>query len=421
MGGFAGAVIARANPWGKIMKSVYRPLLFCGLLVAGLAPGGLAEAIEIGTATSAASHLGADVKGDNWTVAPTVTSDGTFRHFSVTTPYGDFEVIAERRMNDRLQELRALQVLEKMSRTQAFADALGNAGMAPIHFGVNLVSEPIKTTGSVMTGIGDMFDTVVSSVSDDDPSRDSLLRRVLGVTKAVRDLAAQLKVDPYTDYKPLHDGLEDVAKVIAAGDLTVTGAISAIPGGAGIVASATSTASDLSSTVYTMTAEDIGALVVQKLMALGDDEAQAKKFVANNYYSPADQLAIAESLENLGAANSSSFIALATAADSVELAKFHRFRAELLAKENARLGTLKDFVVVSDFALNRDANGALVAAFPFDEVAWTDSTSRNLTRLFTLVAAQNEKKVPVFASTGPISPAAAAEIKAAGWKIVMLD
>ena len=44
---------------------------------------------------------------------------------------GEDQVNGHRRMQDRLQELRALAVLEEMSDTKAFADALGSAGLAP--------------------------------------------------------------------------------------------------------------------------------------------------------------------------------------------------------------------------------------------------------------------------------------------------
>jgi hypothetical protein len=38
-------------------------------------------------------------------------------------------------MKDRAQELRALALLEKMSRSKAFGDAVVKVGLAPIRFG----------------------------------------------------------------------------------------------------------------------------------------------------------------------------------------------------------------------------------------------------------------------------------------------
>ena len=126
-------------------------------------------------------------------------------------------------------------------------------------------------------------------------------------------------------------------------------------------------------------------------------------------------------MEKLNAANSGSFISVAANADSYDVAKFNRYRAELLLKENVRLGTLKDFVTVRDTAVNHDANGGLVAAFPFDTVAWTEAVSRSLTLLSDDVAKRGEAKAHIFASTGAISPAAQAELKTQGWTSVSLE
>ena len=79
----------------------------------------LSQAAEPPPETTATSVLGAEVKGANWTVAPTVRSDGFVRLYAVETPYGDFQVNGHRRMSERLQELRALKLLEEMSETRS--------------------------------------------------------------------------------------------------------------------------------------------------------------------------------------------------------------------------------------------------------------------------------------------------------------
>lgn len=378
-----------------------------------------AAMVETAPDVTAASLLGADVKGDNWEVAPAVRSDGFLRLFSVKTPYGDFQVNGVRRMKERINELRALQVLEKMSRTKAFGDALAKAGMAPIRFGRDLILDPVETTGNLVSGVGKMFSNIASGVRNRGKGRDPLVESVIGVTKAERDLANQLGVDPYTDFTPLRKGLEDVAHAIAAGDLTVTAAISAIPGGAGIAVGATSTASTVAASIADKTSTEIGVLVTKKLQGQGVDDATIKTFVENTLYTPADEYAIADALETLHAGNSAAFITRANAAGSADVAKFTRYRAELLAKDSAQLGTLKDFVIVSDIAINRDAKGRLVAAFPFDGVYWTDEVSKSLTRLGTDAMSANRPRA--LASTGALSPMTTAALKKQAWATMKLN
>src|SRR5262249_40901241 len=149
-----------------------------------------------------------------------------------------------------------------------FVEAVGNAGLAPVRFGRDLVLDPVETTGNLVSGIGSMWDKAVDEVEHSGASRDSFVESVVGIKKAMRELAFELKVDPYTDFTPLRDGLEDVARVMAAGDISVSAAISAIPGGAGIAVSATSRASSLANPIRDKSSAEIAALVVAKLTAL---------------------------------------------------------------------------------------------------------------------------------------------------------
>lgn len=385
---------------------------------AAAAPSAL---VETAGEVPAMTVLGAKVKGQNWTITGNVRGDGFAKIYAFETPYGHFQVNGERRMNERLQELTALQALEEMSDTDTFADAVANAGLSPVRFGRDLVLDPVETTGNLITGIGNMFDRAVIEVEQSSSSRDSFVDSVVGVKKAMREIAFQLKVDPYTDFTPLRDGLQDVARVMAAGDLSVSAAISAIPGGAGIAVSATSRASTLANPIRDKSSAEIAAIVAKKLTARGVDAEAVKAFLKNEAYSPGDLYAIADALEKLNAENSSAYVLLASKAQSVDVAKFHRYRAELLVKTSAKLGDLKQFDIVSDFALNRDAAGGLVAAFPFDGLRWTETVSRSLTALSEEVAKRGETKKPVFATTGTLSTLAADQLEKRGWKVVTLD
>ena len=375
---------------------------------------------EAPSEASAESLLGENVTGENWTVSPNVGSDGYFRVFSFTTPYGDFQATSKRRMDERIQELHAMQALEEISVSEAFTDALGRAAMAPIRFGRDLVTAPISTTRNFFTGVGDMFRGVADSVNGSGPRRDPLFNRLVGITAAERELAYQLQVDPYTDFTPLRTGLADVANASAAGGLSITAAISAIPGGAGIAASAAATGADFTNSVYSMTSYEVAAAVAEKLESMGVADETAEKFVGNLWFSPNDQFAIAESLEQLDAENTEAFIAIAADADSFDLAKFHRYRAELLVAQSERLGTLTEFVAVSEMALTYNADRNLVAAFPFDVVEWTDSVSQSLSALSEDAAALGNE-APVFATTGEISPMAITELGRRGWTVIRLD
>lgn len=369
----------------------------------------------------ASQLLGANIKGPNWTVAPTVRSDGFVRLYGVETTYGKFQVNGQRRMDERLQELRALSVLEQMSETETFVEALADAGMAPVKFGRDLILDPVETTGNLVSGIANMFDKTVSEVEHSDASRDGFVESITGVKKAMRELAFELKVDPYTDFTPLREGLVDMARIMAAGNISISAAISAIPGGAGIAVSASSTASNLANPIRDKSSAEISELVTQKLKALKVPEDVIESFIENQSYSPGDLYVIAQSLTALAANNSEVFIRRAAVVASDDAAKFNRYRAELLAAKSESMGGLKEFYLVNEFALNRDKAGGLVAAFPFDGLAWTDAVERSVGAIGKELATRGETKPPVFATTGKLTPRAQAELKKRGWKLVSLD
>ena len=387
------------------------------LVITALAATTAEKAPEI----TAATALGQDMKGPNWTVSPAVKSDGFVRLFAVETPYGNFQVNGHRRMQERLQELRALSVLEDMSETKTFVDALGDAGLAPVKFGRDLILDPVETTGNLISGIANMFDRTVSEVEHSSASRDGFVESVTGVKKAMRELAFELKVDPYTDFTPLREALVDISRVMAAGNLSVSAAISAIPGGAGIAVSASSTASNLANPIRDKSSAEIAELVTVKLKALKVSEDVIEQFVENTAYSPGDLYTIAEALSKLGAENSDAFVRLAAEVQSDDAAKFNRYRAELLAAKSQTLGTLTEFYTVREFALNRSKSGGLVAAFPFDGLAWTESVERSVGAISQELAARGETKPPVFATSGKLTPRAEAELKKRGWKLVTLE
>jgi hypothetical protein len=364
--------------------------------------------------------VGNEITGPNWTVDAGVGRDGFMRIYSLTTPYGQMDVIGQRRLTDRLAELRALDKLEKVSKTETFVNALAKAGLAPLKFGRDLVVDPLATTERLFEGVANIFDRADAELSNTAASRDGTIASILGVQKARRELAYELGVDPYTDFKPLDDGLDGVAEAMAAGDVSISAAIMAIPGGAGVAVSGTATANQLSQPLRDKSSAEIAKMVKATLEALGVSKEAAEAFVVNKYYTPADQFAVAESLKLLGAKEPGLFVERATKAINVDDAKFQRTRIETMARESGKLGTLTSFVSLGDYTLNRNAKGALVAVFPFDEIAWSALAERSFTRLHAEIKKLNEKSPPTLAVTGKVSAPAATELAKQGWTIVAL-
>ena len=177
------------------------------------------------------------MSGPNYTVKPTVRSDGVMRIFEVDTSYGKFTFDGVEFTKLRLHELEAAAAIEKMSQSEAFGQAFGRAALGPIKFGADLLTKPADTVERSLSGIGNMLDRVGAGLSNTRADRDNVMESLLGVSDTQRQLAVELDVDPYTDFPPLAERLKQMAGAMAGGGLPVRAGLALVPGGAGIAVS----------------------------------------------------------------------------------------------------------------------------------------------------------------------------------------
>jgi hypothetical protein len=378
-------------------------------------------ALEIPKDANATTYLGALSQGSNYQVDANVRSDGFMRIFMINTSYGRFQVNGIALTKVFIQELRALDALQKMSHSDVFAKSFANAATAPLRFGANLIVNPFGTIGGTVSGVANMFDRANASLAHPQANRATAAESLLGVDDARRALAVALGVDPYTDFQPLATELTAVASAMAAGGITVKAALTVIPGGVTMVVSAVSTAQSLGDTLRDKTSAQIVQEVKSRLQQLGVHPHTIARFVGNRAYTPADMLAISRALGRLRANNTQAFINRAADASTREIAFFQRSRAELLAARSSELGGITDFTVVAGIPLNRTRTGTIVAAFPFDDLAWTANVEQPAKAVTGALRRDGLlARKPVLATTGAITPTASNELQKLGWQVTQL-
>ncbi len=389
-----------------------------GVLAAVCALVSPSLALEMPHARNPEVYLGGLAQGSNYTVVGSVRSDGFMHTYSVQTPYGNFRVVGDDLMKQRIQELRALDALEKMSQSDVFAKSFGQAVTAPIRFGADLIMKPGQTIAQSFSGVANMFDQVGTSMANPDSSRDTLAGSALGVDAARRQFAVALNVDPYTDFEPLAQKLTDIASAAALGGLSVRVALAAIPGGAGMAVSATSGAQSAQDTLRDKTSTQIVQEVRTTLRGLNVPANLISRFVDNRIYTPADLLIIARALSQLNARNTAVFIERAAEARTRDVAYFQRRRAELLASSTH---SITEFVRVAGFPLNGITTGSIVAIFPLDELAWTSISERAFKAATEEIRRRpGTQGAPILATNGIISADAKEELGKLGWRIIPL-
>lgn len=400
------------------MNLARRTLFAAGLAAALIATN--AQAFERPAMVDTSSILGAAAKGAGYSLAAKSDSDGLMWTFDLTTRGVRTEVTGEAFLRMRLREIAALNKLEEMSRSEIFLKSLGEAAAAPLRFGADLVTAPAETLKRSASGVANMFDRVGAAANNNKVSRDNAVTSVLGVDSARRALAVELGVDPYTDFPPLAQALQRVATASAAGGLSVKALTLAIPGGAGIAVSSTSTVDTVSNTLREKTSTQIVQLVRTTLTKQGVSAELAETLVSNRHYTPADLLVIANALQGMKLKGNEVFVAHAAGAGTREEAFFNTQRISLIAR-NAKNYKLASFVASGDFALNRMADGRVLALLPLDEIVWTERTARMFDSLNgSIDGLKPAASGKLLVTTGDMTAMAQKELARRNWQYVKL-
>jgi len=159
-----------------------------------------AFAIEQPPTSAAADVLGQQAVGSNYEVLDPVVSDGLVQIFSVNSRYGRFSVAGRQLLQRRLGELAALAALEQMSQSELFTNALAKSATSPLRLGRDLLRNPFGTIEQSVSGVTQAFGQVKASISNPGSDPDGMAAGALGVSSAKRQIAAELGVDPYTDF-----------------------------------------------------------------------------------------------------------------------------------------------------------------------------------------------------------------------------
>ena len=363
--------------------------------------------------------------GDNYKIENPVRSDGLLRIYTLTTPYGEFVIHGDQMLRMRIKELAALQELETIANSDSYGKALVEAGLSPLRYTGRLITDPGKTVADTFSGIGTMFGRITSDIANSGKTPGDPISGLLGVTDQKRKLATKVGVDPYTDFPPLDARLSRLAEAAAAGGLTVSVAMLAVPTTAvGIVVSNVGTASTIEGARIDELARDqtvsqIFDIIREQLRAMEIGYDLIDALLANRNYTPIDMAALVAALASMdGVADREVFLERAAKIDSRSLAYFMRRHAEMLKGQQRRGAGFVRFVSLGGYPFNVTRGGRIVGAMPVDALAWTETVSSVL-RDSAADARKSGLGGPVeLRITGTATPLARKELKALDWRVV---
>ena len=375
------------------------------------------------------------LKGPFHTVDENVTIAGAQPNFMIRSQYGVWEARGHEMLLIRVSELPAFEQLAKVSKSDEFMKAAGNAVVAPVKAVGTFIESPIETTGNIFSGIGLVatrigrvaeqgVNRVGDSVAGNAPAQKEILKPVppplgtaaprsvigdpLGYNDQRRQWAQRLKVDPYTFNGKLSDQLGQVAGVTFVSSFPVNVVLGSV---IAPLYYAQQFNEQATLEAYQTPPLDIGTRNEARLKAMGIEGLPVRTLFRNNYYTPTLQTALVLALESMGnVAGRGEMIVFAARAVSETEARYVNNSVMMLAQYH-RTAPLAKVRGADNVIAGETADGKLIVAAPLDYLPWIQQVN-DFARRTDLKGSERWLLV-----SGQTTPRAVQELTALGWKV----
>lgn len=412
------------------------------LVMLGLAPVGavdVASDYESPPVLKAADLVSGKIplKGERYRVDDEVSTDGYLATFTVRTDFGTVKARGPGSLGKCVAEVEALAALEKMKKSDVFADALKRSASSLGGSVANVVTNTAEVAKAVPASVGRFFErtaratkTAVQKIGDVNEGREpgaargaevstnqsnsavaggvaagKAMRDVLGYDEQRRHLARTVGVDPYTTNPLLKQKLDDIAWAAFAGGLGVDTLAASVPGGR--LLRSTSVLSDW---VYDKPPADLKVWIEKTLTKMGVVQETVDLFLRHKAFTLTVQMAVVMALERMNDVEGrAEVLEFAVTLDSEDQASFLAYSLRMLAREHEAT-PLKRIMDGRPAGVTRD--GRVVVCVAADYLCWTQRTADFVSRE-DLVA-----RKPVLKLCGAVSAVARRELEGRGWALV---
>ena len=313
--------------------------------------------------------------GPRYRIEPQVVTSGFANQYVITSDYGDFAVRGDRMLRTRIREIEALAALDEMSETAAFADAAGNALKSPFVATWNLITNPVDTIVGIPTGAWDVIKQASQLAHGERGElEDSGVFALIGFEAKKRQIANELRVDPYSSNKALQKQLNRFAWAAYLGGLPYL----FIPfvDDSDFQEASAGPADRLAEILLIFSPEDLRRLNRIELAVMGVPEPLSDEFIAHPWYSPRRATVLVETLAALDLTqNRSAFIEAAVTAESEDDALFYEQTAELMRTYSDRVSQIGEIVSIGGTLMAYTESGTLMIPLAADYVNWAPATA----------------------------------------------
>ena len=267
------------------------------------------------------------LKSDLYTIENEVVTHGYTNTYYIDSKFGKFTAHGKEMLNQRVQEIRAINELEKIKKSKKFAEGVKSGAKTPFVFVKNLVTHPVSTVSGVPKGMW-RYGSRIGEMATGDKSEyeDGVTKELILFSAQKRKLAYDLNVDVYSSNKILQEHLNSVSWASYSGGMAVTAALRPLS-----AVRFTKTAQNVNNLIRDNSPEDLRKINRKILKKLDVSKEVIKDFQDNSWISPRHETAIVHSLEYLGLQSGvSDFIKLASTSESEEDAFFFQNIVKLI-------------------------------------------------------------------------------------------
>jgi len=358
------------------------------------------QLFETAASLSAANLLPAELlQGEHYQVDDLVKSDGYLNYYTIRSDYGEFEAVSTAMLTTRIAEIKALGVLEELSKTEVFAKAAADAGVRQIKSIQQFATHPVETVVGIPSGIGRMFkrykrqageakDATQEFVAggdeetgddeeagDDGDSGDKsnaavdLTESYLGVGKAQRNWSRKLGTDPYSSNEVLQAAIKEVAWADRLGKFGMGFAgIPKIPG-ADII-------KDVNEAVWSKDPYELRDINYSRLVATGADETLIEEYLANPRMTPSQQTLLTAAIAEFeGVSGRDGLLRQSLNPKTESEISFYIKSLAMLAWYHRTQNPVASVDTAAAIPAAILASGAMVRLFAADHLYWTETVA----------------------------------------------
>lgn len=413
-------------------------LLLSALLISAVAfPGDYdPETMNV----TAASLLPPEMlKGTHYSIADDVLVSGYMNYYTVNSDYGQFTAVGNRNLKKLLHEIDAIAALKTMTSAGVGTDAVvGVVTDTGKSLGA-LVTNPVGTVQNMGAGVSRFFKRtakttkdVGNQVSQKDSETDSeedtgadpeankadkqpgvstsVANAFLGIGKAHRKIAEELRVDPYSYNTVLQAELDRVAQISGT-----VGKVSKIllP-----IPSIVSTATSVSNMVWGLSPTDLLIQNQETLKKLGYDKKLIEQFFSNKVYSPTEQTILVAAVKSLDQVKGREILLQsASKMESRVEGEFMVWSVIFAESYHEHVSPIREFAASASglVSIAITDSGAGVIFAPLDQLLWTEGVDKGLAEIGRLMDEHGGDKEHALWVEGEFSPLALKNLASNGW------